>query len=216
MTTADEQSTGRKYEMRRRADTMSETRNRITGAAIELHGTIGPARTTIAGIASLAGVQRHTVYRHFPTEEDLFSACSTEYWQRNPWPDLTRWQEIPSPNERAVGALGDLYRFYDAVEAMLTNVLRDGDHIPGIRPSVDSYEEKIDAITQVLIAGYSPAPAARPTLTAAVRHAAAFSTWQSLVRANGLEVGTAAALMAALLQTAAQPLDGLRAGAVRG
>ncbi|MFD7447123.1 TetR/AcrR family transcriptional regulator [Streptomyces sp. NPDC059909] len=214
--TADEQGTGRKYEMRRRADAVSETRNRITGAAIQLHGTVGPARTTIAGIASLAGVQRHTVYRHFPTEEELFTACSTEYWQRNPWPDTAKWQDIPSPGERTVGALGDLYRFYDAVEPMLANVLKDGDHIPGIKPSVDAYEAKIDAITHVLIAGYSPAPATLPTLTAAVRHAAAFSTWQSLVRANGLKAGTAAALMAALLQTAAQPLDGLGAGAVRG
>ncbi|MFD9007272.1 TetR/AcrR family transcriptional regulator [Streptomyces sp. NPDC059582] len=180
---------------------MSETRHRITDATIQLHGTVGPARTTIAGIATLAGVQRHTVYRHFPTEEDLLDACSTEYWQRNPWPDSTSWQEIPSPHERATKALGDLYGFYDTVEPMLTNVLRDCENVPGIHSSVDSYKTKLDAATRILLAGYSPAPAARPTLTAAIRHAVAFTTWQSLVRANGLEAATAAALMISLFET---------------
>ncbi|MFD1274632.1 TetR/AcrR family transcriptional regulator [Streptomyces kaempferi] len=166
-------------------------------------------------MASLAGVQRHTVYRHFPTEEDLFSACSTEYWQRNPWPDLTRWQEIPSPNERAVGALGDLYRFYDAVEAMLTNVLRDGDHIPGIRPSVDSYEEKIDAITQVLIAllprpGRPPDSHGRGPPRRRLQHlAVARPRQRPRGRYRGGPDGRASPDRGAAL-------DGLRAGALRG
>ncbi|MEV5177780.1 TetR/AcrR family transcriptional regulator [Streptomyces flaveolus] len=202
---AERKSAGRKYEMRRRADAMHETRDRITDAAIELHGTVGPARTTIAGIASLAGVQRHTVYRHFPTEGELFEACSTEYWQRNPWPDTTRWQDIPSPGERATEAIGALYRFYDAVAPMLTNMLRDCDHVPGIRPIVDAYEANLDAVCHTLIEGYSPAPATRATLEAAIRHATAFNTWQSLVRENGLNIDVAVALMTSLLQSAAHP-----------
>jgi Bacterial regulatory proteins, tetR family len=54
---------------------MAATRQRITEVAIELHGTVGPARTTLSAVAKQAGVQRHTVYRHFPTEADLFDAC---------------------------------------------------------------------------------------------------------------------------------------------
>jgi AcrR family transcriptional regulator len=57
----------RPYRKRLRAEQEEETRERITKAAVKLHGTIGPARTTISGVAEEAGVQRATVYRHFPT-----------------------------------------------------------------------------------------------------------------------------------------------------
>ena len=69
-------STKRKYEQRKRAAQMAETHLRITEAAIELHGTVGPARTTLSAVAERAGVERRTLYRHFPTEADLFTACS--------------------------------------------------------------------------------------------------------------------------------------------
>ena len=69
------ESKKRKYELRRRAEAMEDTRRRITEAAVDLHGSVGPARTTISAVAERA-VQRHTVYRHFPTEEDLYAACS--------------------------------------------------------------------------------------------------------------------------------------------
>ena len=80
----------RKYELKKRAEEMAETRLRITEAAIELHGTIGPSRTTLSAVAEEAGVERRTLYRHFPTEADLFAACSTHYFTANPWPDLVQ------------------------------------------------------------------------------------------------------------------------------
>src|SRR5829696_1103719 len=40
-------SMARKYEMKRRAQRMQQTRQRITEAAIELHQTVGPARATV-------------------------------------------------------------------------------------------------------------------------------------------------------------------------
>ncbi len=70
----------RKYELKQRAEKMSETRMRIVEATVELHEKLGPARTTISAIADRAGVQRLTVYRHFPDERSLFRACSG-HWQ---------------------------------------------------------------------------------------------------------------------------------------
>src|SRR5215212_3358510 len=58
-----EQNTGRRDSRRER------TRQRIVEATIELHETVGTARTTISAIAEKAGGQRLTVYRHFPTNE---------------------------------------------------------------------------------------------------------------------------------------------------
>ena len=93
----------RKYELKKRAEEMAETHLRITEAAIELHGTVGPARTTLSAVAKRAGVERRTLYRHFPTEADLFDACSTHYFAANPWPDLAGWRAIRDP-ERAARA----------------------------------------------------------------------------------------------------------------
>src|SRR6185295_8969579 len=81
-------------QVKKRAAEMAETHRRITEAAIELHGTIGPARTTLSAVAKRAGVERRTLYRHFPTEADLFAACSTHYFAAYPWPDLDAWRAI--------------------------------------------------------------------------------------------------------------------------
>ena len=73
------EKTTRPYTLRKRADAMAATRERITEAAMDLHGSVGPSRTTITAVAERAGVQRQTVYRHFATEEDLFAACSGHF-----------------------------------------------------------------------------------------------------------------------------------------
>ena len=100
----------RRYELRKRADAMQATRRRITEAAMELHGTLGPARTTITAVAERAGVQRQTVYRHFANEQELLAACSGHFAAAHPWPDAARWRAITDPAERLRTALGEPLR----------------------------------------------------------------------------------------------------------
>src|SRR3954449_1545591 len=116
-----ETQTKRKYELKKRADDVAETRQRITEAAIDLHGTVGPSRTTMSAVAERAGVERRTLYRHFPAEADLFAACSADYFDAHPWPDLDSWRAIGDPRERLEGALDDLYAYYERTEPMFTN-----------------------------------------------------------------------------------------------
>src|SRR5688572_8391494 len=97
----------RPYRKRRRAELEEQTRLRITEAAMELHGSIGPARTTVSAVADRAGVQRATVYRHFPDEESLFAACSSHWTAQNPRPDLAAWAETEDPDQRLRTALGE-------------------------------------------------------------------------------------------------------------
>src|SRR3954470_2068804 len=108
----------RKYELKKRAEGMAETRLRITEAAVDLHGAIGPARTTVSAVAERAGVQRHTVYRHFPTEQDLFAACSSHFFESDPPPDPQEWHDLEN-------ALDQLYAYYERNEAMYSNLFRD-------------------------------------------------------------------------------------------
>src|SRR3954466_11835660 len=103
----------RKYELKKRAEEMAGTRLRITEAAMELHGTLGPARTTLSAVAKRAGVERRTLYRHFPNEADLFAACSADCFAANPWPELGGWRAIPDAHERLGHALDELYAYYE-------------------------------------------------------------------------------------------------------
>jgi AcrR family transcriptional regulator len=78
----------RKYELRARAERQQETRRRIIEATVTLHQEVGPARTTVAEIARRSGVQRLTVYNHFPEEEELFAACQRHFLAQHPLPEL--------------------------------------------------------------------------------------------------------------------------------
>src|SRR5215218_11447978 len=109
----------RRYEKRARAAAEEATRRRIIDAAIDLHGTTGPARTTISAIAERAGVRRATVYRHFPDERSLFLGCSGTWAERNPLPDPGTWVSIPDPATRLEAALDAIYAWYQQVEPML-------------------------------------------------------------------------------------------------
>jgi AcrR family transcriptional regulator len=120
----------RKYELKRRAERQQETRQRIVEAAIQLHRTKGPARTTFSDVANLAGVQRHTLYRYFPDERQLGLACSGHHFELNPPPDPGDWERITAPGERLRVGLAALYSWYERNEDMFTCVLRDAEIHP--------------------------------------------------------------------------------------
>src|SRR3954447_25522564 len=131
-----ESSPKRKYELKKRAEQVAETQRRITEAAIELHGTVGPSRTTLTAVAERAGVERRTLYRHFPTEGDLFAACSAHYFAANPWPDLESWRRISDTRQRLERALDELYAYYERTDAMFGNVLRDAELVDFARDAI--------------------------------------------------------------------------------
>jgi AcrR family transcriptional regulator len=193
----------RKYELKQRATAMAETRRRITEAAVELHGTVGPARTTLSAIAERAGVQRHTVYRHFPTEPDLFAACSSHFYAANPLPDPAPWREISDPHVRVARALGDLYAYYERTAPMFGNVLRDVELVDAIEPAIASLREYLIEAGAILTVGWGVRGRRRRLLAAAVAHAIDFQTWRSLAQDTHLSRAEAVELAAGLIEAAA-------------
>jgi AcrR family transcriptional regulator len=193
----------RKYELKKRADGMAETHQRITEAAIELHGTLGPSRTTLSAVAERAGVERRTLYRHFPNEADLFAACSTHYFTANPWPDLADWRAIGDPGQRLERALDELYAYYERTEPMFSNVLRDAEVVDFAREAVAPLHAYLEEAAEVLIAGRQARGRRRQLLGGALRHALAFSTWHSLAT-NGIGRRHAVKLVTALVETAGE------------
>src|SRR4051812_38002209 len=181
----------RRYEQRKRAEDVAATRRRITEAAVELHSSVGPSRTTVSAVAERAGVQRHTVYRHFRTEADLFVACSTHFWQSDPLPDPADWTGLAQ-------ALDELYAYYERNEAMYSNLFRDEELNPVVREKFEGFHEYVDSAARALRRGRPR----RRTVAAALRHAVDFRAWRSLARDGGLSRAQTVQLMTALVDAA--------------
>jgi AcrR family transcriptional regulator len=173
----------RKYELKRRAESQAETRQRIVDAAVELHRTKGPGLTTFSDVARLAGVQRNTLYRHFPDERSLLLACSGHYGQLNPPPDPATWRAEADATRRLRRGLIELYSFYERVEEMLTRVVRDAEFHQGTREIQALRGGKLRAAAHdVLAEGLPRSARTRSMLDLALD----FRTWKRLVRVDGL------------------------------
>lgn len=199
------QQAKRPYRKRRRAEAEAETRQRITEAAVDLHGSVGPARTTVTAVAERAGVQRATLYRHFPTQEALFSACSAHWLSLNPPPDPSGWAAVGDPDERLRRALSEIYAWYEWAEPMLSRTLRDAPLVPAMDGPREAFEDLAAAYRAALVHGHPQRGQRRERIAAAGGHALGFFTWRSLVREQGLVPADAIELMAALLAAAAAP-----------
>lgn len=192
----------RGYRKSRRAEIEAETRLRITEAAVRLHGTIGPARTTVTAVAEEAGVQRATVYRHFPDEVTLFHACSSHWSALNPAPGPDEWTEIEDPDQRLRLALRELYSWYDGVQPMLDNVLRDAPFVPAMAAPLAAHAKHIEALRAALMLGRRGRGDRRRRVAAGMGLALAFPTWRSLVREQGLGNAAAVELMVTMIRAA--------------
>jgi AcrR family transcriptional regulator len=190
----------RKYDMKRRAKRKEETRRRIVEAAVELHETVGMARTTISAIAEKAGVERLTVYRHFPDERALFFACSGHWYAANPPPDPASWTQIAAPEERLRVALSEVYAYYRRTEPMMANAVRDAQVHPLTREMAEPYFQLLERMRYVLATGWGVEDERLALLLAALGHALDFQTWRSLVRQQGLNNEQAIEVMVGMVR----------------
>ncbi len=196
----------RKYEMKKRAERQRETRRRIVEATVELHRTQGPANTTISEIAKRAGVNRLTVYNHFPDITDLLRACSKSWTERHPAPDPTPWAQISDPQQRLRAALNELYGFYARTEPMRANVLRDAQTMPELAALLEgSVVPYLGAVRDLLAEGWKVGEEGRKRLLAMLKLAIDFHTWRSLERESGLSRKEAAETMLEAVRSAVEP-----------
>lgn len=187
----------RTYSMTRRAERQNETRQRIVEAAVALHGSVGPAATTVSLLAEHAGVQRHTVYAHFPDERSLLLACSALSLEREPLPDAEAWRAIPRGAERLRAGLTAVYNWYARNAALAACVLRDAEHHEPTREiSAIRFGPPMTAWRAVLGEGMS-----KPQ-NALLHLALDFAAWRALVRDSGLGEEAAGSVMAQAIVSA--------------
>lgn len=107
----------RQYVMNKREASVARTRQRIVEATLELHGRKGIFGTSWQDIAAAADVSIGTVYKHFPTLDELVPACGELLMERIIPPSL---DDLPAiigdaidPRERLRRVVGVLFGFYE-------------------------------------------------------------------------------------------------------
>jgi AcrR family transcriptional regulator len=192
----------RKYELRARAESQRETRDKIARAAAELHEELGPARSTVSEIARRAGVTRLTVYNHFADLEALLPACAAHYESLHPLPDFDETLALTDPGERVTGTLARLYAWYRETERMYAKVFSDRVAVPEVDRFLTS---GIDRVQDELAAGLAESlEAGAANRRVLLRLAVDFWTWHRLSR-EGLDDRAAARVMAGAVLPALQP-----------
>jgi AcrR family transcriptional regulator len=185
----------RTYTLKRRAEQQAETRRRIVEAAVDLHSSVGPALTTYSMVAERAGVQRHTLYAHFPGERSLFLACSGLAFEADPPPDAGPWRKIADRQERLRVGLSAIYGWFERNAKLAACVLRDAEYHPLTKeifdlrfgPYLTSYHEVLGTRLNVK---------QRAVLGMALN----FFTWRALVRDGGLKRNAAVDAMARAIE----------------
>lgn len=191
----------RTYVLGRRAESQETTRRRIVQATVDLHAMVGPARTTVSAVAARAGVQRHTVYRHFPDDTSLLRACATHFLAHHPPPDPGSWAATADPGARLRRGLAELYAYYEKNEAMIAKVLRDSELLPVGAGFRTLQAEAARGLMQ------GPSPGGRPgrPVAAVLTLATDFFTWRSLSRGSGLTSTQAAQAMSKVVTCVRRP-----------
>jgi AcrR family transcriptional regulator len=194
----------RKYELKRRAERQDQTRQRIIDAAISLHTTIGLASTTVSAVAERAGVQRHTVYRHFPDERALGLACSGCYVERYPLPDASAWLTIDNPERRLRRGFSELYAYYAEHGGELAPIMRDMEHHALTRELIEvRMRPAFDRIRDVLAEPFHARGARRTRLLAMLELFMHLHTWRMLAHTTSTAEIVEAAVRAVCAQAGA-------------
>jgi AcrR family transcriptional regulator len=187
----------RTYKLGKRAEQQAQTRQRIVEAAVELHSTLGPAASSFSMVAEKAGVQRHTLYAHFPDERSLLMACSAHAMASDPTPDAARWAGIADRRERLTTGLTAIYDWYDRNAQLMACVLRDAEHHAPVREIMTlRYGPSVAAWHEVLGARL------RARQRAMLHLALGYHSWRALALEGGLKSAAAVKLMVRAIENA--------------
>ena len=181
--------------MTRRASAVAQTRRRIIEATRALHGEQGIAATSWDDIAARAGVGVGTVYRHFPSLDELVPACGEVSMAVVALSDdVGGLFEGLHGAERLGRLVGEAFAIYERGSRELQVVRRE----PDVHPSVAVLNEGFDAFLSALVDSALDPLDADPADRAVVRAMIDLNTWEALRRA-GLDARGAVAAVSEML-----------------
>jgi AcrR family transcriptional regulator len=186
----------RAYRMTRRAAASAETRRRIVDAAIALHAEKGVLGATWPDIAKRADVALGTVYRHFPSLDQLVPACTSENAVRMRPPGVTVLEGLTRPEERIGRFAQELFAFYGRSAPWTPRAGVDRHELPILDTILSRREAGLKALVEETL---GPLRRRRHALHAALA-LTDFGVWRSLTR-SGLSTEAAARLVTEVLVT---------------
>ena len=171
--------------MSKRAAAVARTRQRIIDATRELHGQQGIAATSWDDIAARAGVGVGTVYRHFPSLDELIPACGEITMQVVALPDPATmpalFEHATEPAERIERLVREAFAIYERGAPALRAIRREADVHPRVAQDGDQVDASLSALVQTAL---RPLDATRQD-RAVARALIDLNTWDAL-RDQGL------------------------------
>ena len=181
--------------MTRRASAAAQTRRRIIDATRELHTEQGIAATSWDAIAARAGVGVGTVYRHFPSLDELVPACGEVSMSVVALPDdIAGLFEGLRGAERLGRLVRETFAIYERGSGELQVVRREPDVHPSVAVLYEGFEATLSALVDSALEPLDADPADR----AVVRAMIDLNTWEAL-RSAGLDAAAAAAAVSEML-----------------
>jgi len=189
----------RQYDRRSRLAAAEETRQRIVRATAELHAQHGALGTTHAMIARRAGVSPPTVYKHFPTRDDLIPHCTGLVFGESPVQlDEGVFEGQADAPARLRALARRVFALYDYAAPWLRWSARDAGELPALQSvlaEVATGRSKL--VRSALAPGFGGAPPRR--LVAVCCVLLDFPSWQGLTGAGYTSSGAAAVVGEALV-----------------
>ena len=184
--------------MSKRAAAVAETRKRIVDATLQLHGEQGIAATSWDDIAARAGVGVGTVYRHFPSLDELIPACGAAAAQVIALPDPSTvralFEHAATPAERIERLVREAFAIYERGAPQLRAIRRESDVHPRVAEDRAGFETVLSALVDTALEPLGTTPHDR----AATRALVDLNTWEAL-RDQGLTPAEAAAAISDML-----------------
>jgi AcrR family transcriptional regulator len=187
----------RKYSMEMRTAAVEETRRRIIDATVQLHNEHGVSATSMQDIADRAGVALATVYRHFPSLDDLVPACGGRNLEMNPPPTASVFERLDSGDDRVRALVQALFTHYERGVRPYEVGFAEAVTLPVMAGLMNELGAHVEGLVTGAIAPFNPDRA----LHALAVGLCDFRVWRSLTEA-GLSSAAAAESVTRLIVTA--------------
>lgn len=184
--------------MTKRAAGVDATRQSIVEAAKELHAKDGVIGTSFEAIAERAGVAQGTVYRHFPTLDELIPACARTIHVLKPIHPEQAGEAVPAlprPSQRLEWLVRGTCDCYERDGGWINAARREEDLVPALGEIGKIQRESLRVLVEAALAGTDIDPDVVPVLAALID----FPFWRSL-RDAGLSEAMAADQISALVR----------------
>jgi AcrR family transcriptional regulator len=192
----------RKYSMQVRSAAVAATRQRIVDATVELHNEMGVSGTSMQDIAERAGVALATVYRHFPSLDELVPACGGRNMELNPLPSDEVFGKLGSGNERVHALVEALFAHYERGQRAYEVGIAESATLPVMARLM---AEGAARVRRLVCAATEPFRPNRKHLSIAVA-LCDFRVWRALTGA-GLSTADAVQVTTQLITTALSTAD---------